>query len=120
VTVNTGVPKKEIFETDMCLDVDDVSALVMLHAQQNNGAAEILAVCFNEVHPSGAAAIDAINTWDGRSDIPMGIYKETLADPDVSTYLGALTKFPHNMENDEAPMHWKFIDRCCRNRKTSL
>ena len=56
-------PKKVIYETDMCLDVDDVGGLAMLHALADEGEVEILAVTFNEVHPSGAAAIDAINTW---------------------------------------------------------
>ena len=63
--VNTNAetePTKVIYETDMCADVDDVGGLAVLHAFANSGQAEILAVCFNEVHPSGAAAIDAINT----------------------------------------------------------
>jgi len=102
VTVITGIPKKIIFETDMCLDVDDVGALAVLHALANNGEADLLAVCFNEVHPSGAAAIDAINTWYGRGDIPVGIYKRELADPDKSDYLAALEKFPHDLDNERA------------------
>ncbi|HCK98981.1 MAG TPA: hypothetical protein DHW42_02585, partial [Candidatus Marinimicrobia bacterium] len=56
-------PKKIIYETDMCADVDDAGGLAILHALANNGEAEILAVCFNEVHSYGAPAIDAINTW---------------------------------------------------------
>ena len=59
----------------MCLDVDDVGALAMLHAFADQGEVDILAVSFNEVHPSGVAAIDAINTWYGRGDIPIGTYK---------------------------------------------
>jgi len=103
VTVITGVPKKIIYETDMCLDVDDVGALAMLHGLVNNGEVDLLAVCFNEVHPGGAAAIDAINTWYGRGDIPVGIYKKTLADPDASAYLDALTNFPHDLDQESAP-----------------
>jgi chitodextrinase len=103
VTVITGIPKKIIYETDMCLDVDDVGALASLHALANNGEVELLAVCFNEIHPSGPAAIDAINTWYGRGDIPVGIYKNTLADPDPSAYLDALKKFPHDLDQDSAP-----------------
>ena len=103
VTVITGVPKKIIYETDMCLDVDDVGALAMLHGLANNGEVDLLAVCFNEVHPAGAAAIDAINTWYGRGDIPIGIYKKTLADPDPSAYLDALAHFPHDLDQESAP-----------------
>jgi len=95
--------KKVIFETDMCFDVDDVGALAVLHNMADNDEAEILAVSYNEVHPSGAAAIDAINTWYGRGDIPIGVYKGILPDPDPSPYLDALTKFPHDLDANNAP-----------------
>jgi len=96
-------PKKIIYETDMCADVDDVGGLAILHAMANNGEAEILAVCFNEVYHSGAAAIDAINTWYGRGDIPVGIYRGTLNNPDGSAYLDHVAGFPHDLENNDAP-----------------
>ena len=95
--------KKIIYETDMCLDVDDVGALAMLHAMADQGEVEILAITFNEVHPDGAAAIDAINTWYGRPDIPVGIYKDQLTAPDSSKYLGPVATFPHDLTNETAP-----------------
>ena len=88
--------KKVIFETDMSTDVDDVGALAVLHALADSGEAEILAISFNEVHPSGANAIRAINTWYDRGDIPVGIYKGDLVDPDESSYLDAIANFPHD------------------------
>jgi PKD repeat protein len=103
VTVITGVPKKIIYETDMCLDADDVGALAMLHGLANNDEVDLLAVCFNEVYPSAAAAIDAMNTWYGRGDIPVGIYKKDLPDPDLSFYLDAVAKFPHDLSQESAP-----------------
>ena len=96
-------PKKIIFETDMCTDVDDVGALAMLHALADGGEAEILAISFNEVHPSGANAICAINTWYNRGDIPVGIYKSDLADPDESSYLDDLANFPHDLPTTPTP-----------------
>lgn len=96
------IPQKVIFETDMCLDVDDVGALATLHALTDAGDAEILAVCFNEVHRSGAAAIDAINTWYHRGDIPVGIFKKYLYAPDSSPYLTALASFPNDIPSDLA------------------
>ena len=96
-------PQKVIFETDMCLGVDDAGALAMLHALTDHGETEILAVCFNEVHRSGAAAIDVVNTWYNRGDIPLGIYKGDLENPDTSAYLDILTTFPHDMNNETAP-----------------
>lgn len=65
----------------------------MLHGLQNEGKVNILAVCFNnEVHPSGAAVIDANNTWYGRGNIPVSVYKSRLSNPDRSLYLEDLTK----------------------------
>jgi len=91
-------PKKVIYETNMCLSVDDVGGLAMIHALQNRGEVELLAVCLNEVHPSGAAAIDAVNTWYGRGDIPVGVYRGPFPDPDSSAFLDALAKFPHDID----------------------
>ena len=90
------LPKKVIFETDMCTDVDDVGALAVLHALADSGEAEILAISYNEVHPSGANAIRAINTWYNRGDIPVGVYKGDLADPDESSYMDNVADFPHD------------------------
>ena len=95
--------KKVIFETDMSTDVDDVGALATLHALADGGEAEILAISFNEVHPSAADAICAINTWYNRGDIPIGIYKDDLADPDESSYLDTIAKFPHNLPTVPTP-----------------
>ncbi|MBL7113464.1 MAG: nucleoside hydrolase, partial [Bacteroidales bacterium] len=95
--------KKIIYETDMCADVDDAGALAILHALVNMGEAEILAVCFNEVHPYGAPAIDAMNTWYGRGDIPIGIYKGHLDNPHGSGYLEYVAEFPHDLETADAP-----------------
>ena len=97
-------PKRVIFETDMCTDVDDVGALAVLHALADNGEIEILAISYNEVHPSGAGTICAINTWYNRGDIPIGIYKGDLADPDESSYLdGIAANFPHDLPTDPTP-----------------
>jgi hypothetical protein len=87
----------------MCLDVDDVGALAMLHAMADEGEVELLAVCFNEVHEDGAAAIDAINTWYGRGTIPVGVYKGDLSRPDGTEYLDYLADFPNDLTNDTAP-----------------
>ena len=97
-------PKKIIFETDMCTDVDDIGALAVLHALADNGEAEILAISYNEVHPSGAGTICAINTWYNRGDIPIGIYKGDLASPDESSYLDSIAaNFPHDLPTVPTP-----------------
>ena len=96
-------PKRIILETDMTFDVDDVGALAVLHALADDGRARILAVNFNEVHKSGAGAIDAINTWYGRGDIPIGVYRGELSGPDPSRYLDHVAAFPQRLPADGAP-----------------
>ena len=87
-------PSKIIFETDFTLDVDDVGALAVLHALADRGEADILAVSYNEVQPNAAAAIHAVNAWYGRPEIPIGVFKGQLDDPDDvhSRYIEALAQ----------------------------
>jgi len=102
--LDEGTLVKVIFETDMCTDVDDVGALAILHALADLHEVEILAIGYNEVHPDGASAIDAINTWYNRGDIPIGVYKKALPSPDVSGYLSQTAKFPNDMSGDLAEL----------------
>ena len=95
--------KRVILETDITFDVDDVGAMAVLHTLADAGRVEILAVNYNEVHPSGAAAIDAINTFYGRSDIPVGVYRGEFPDPDSSRYLDRVATFPHRLTAESAP-----------------
>lgn len=67
-----AAPVKIIFDTDMAEDVDDVGALALLHALANRGEAEILACMISAPHESVGPCIDAINTWHGRPEIPIG------------------------------------------------
>ena len=92
-----------ILETDITFDVDDVGAMAVLHSLADAGRVKILAVNYNEVHPNGAAAIDAINTFYGRSDIPVGVYRGEFPDPDASRYLDHLATFPRRLRADGAP-----------------
>lgn len=97
-------PQKIIFETNMCATVDDVGALALIHGLQNRGETELLAVSLNATgDPDGAAAIDAINTWYGRGDIPIGVWKGDYPDPDTSKYMHVLTLFPHDIDSKSAP-----------------
>ncbi|MFC1619461.1 hypothetical protein ACFL45_05905 [Candidatus Neomarinimicrobiota bacterium] len=94
-----GIPV--IYETDMTLDVDDVGALAVLHALQNEGKVNLLGVCYNEVHPLGPDVIDAINTYYGRGTLPIGIYRQDYADPDPSDYFTKERDFDvDNMPHD--------------------
>jgi len=68
-------PVKLIFDTDMGNDVDDLMALNMIHALQSRGAVELLAVTITKDHPQAAAFVDAVDTFYGRPDIPIGVVK---------------------------------------------
>ena len=96
--VNNAAAVKVIYETDFTFDVDDVGALAILHAMADNGEVEILAVSYNESQNKAADAIDAVNTWYGRGDIPIGLYDKPLASPDFynSPYINTLA----GMAND--------------------
>lgn len=71
-------PVPIIFDTDMAGDCDDAGALAVLHALADNGEASILAVVTNRKNTAyaSAAACDAINTYYGRPDVPIGTDKD--------------------------------------------
>lgn len=68
-------PVRIIFDTDMESDVDDVAALAMLHGFASRGEAEILGTISSSLNPWSAPVIDAINTYFGRPNIPIGNVK---------------------------------------------
>jgi hypothetical protein len=70
-------PLKVIFDTDMDGDNDDVAAAAILHAWADEGRVQILAMGVVSRCPDTPACLDAINTWYGRGDIPIGVYKGT-------------------------------------------
>lgn len=65
-----------IFDTDMDSDVDDVAALAQLHAMADAGEAEILAVMISAHQEWSAPCVDAINTYFGRPDLPIGLVSQ--------------------------------------------
>lgn len=61
-----------ILDTDLGIDVDDAGALAVLHALADKGEAKILATVANVNDPHAPGALDAINTYYGRPNIPVG------------------------------------------------
>src|SRR5258708_31898656 len=76
---------KLIFDTDMGNDVDDVMALCMIHSLQKRGACELLAVTITKDHPQAAAFVDAVNTFYGYPDVPIGVVRNG-ATPEAGKY----------------------------------
>jgi hypothetical protein len=69
-------PVNILFDTDIGSDCDDAGALAVLHKFADDGAANILGVIFSSgTNRYGAGACDAINTWYGRGDLPLGQYQ---------------------------------------------
>ena len=65
-------PQKIIFDCDFGDDGDDLAALCMLHNMQDNNECEIIAIGQCNNTPKGLRAVDIINTYYGRPDIPLG------------------------------------------------
>lgn len=70
-----AAPVKLIFDTDMGNDVDDVMALAMIHTLEKRGACELLAVTITKDHSLAAPFVDAVNTFYGRPDVPIGVVR---------------------------------------------
>ena len=79
-------PVPVILDTDIGNDVDDVLALGMLHALQSRGVCSLLAVTVTKDHPTAAALVDAVNTFYGRGDIPVGVVSRGVT-PEIGKFL---------------------------------
>ncbi|MFG0262067.1 MAG: nucleoside hydrolase [Novipirellula sp. JB048] len=66
-------PVPLIFDTDIGNDVDDALALGMIHALESRGECRLLAVTITKDHEWAAPFVDAINTFYGRGEIPIGV-----------------------------------------------
>lgn len=99
-----------IFDTDITGDCDDVLALAMLHALADRGECEILAVTISKINPLTAPFVDAVNTFYGRGDLPIGVTHD--AQRRESRYLKVCKvtesdgrqRYPHDLlSSDQAP-----------------
>ena len=105
-----AAPVDVIFDTDMGNDVDDALALGLLHALQSRGECRLLAVTLTKDHPLAAAFTDAVNTFYGRGDVPIGVIRGGPT-PDQGKYLGVAERrddgrlrYPHDLAGGaEAP-----------------
>jgi inosine-uridine nucleoside N-ribohydrolase len=78
-------PVPVILDTDMGNDVDDAVALAMLHALETRGEVRLVAVTVSKDSDCAAPFVDAMDTFYGRPDIPIGVTTDgkTPGDPDV-------------------------------------
>jgi hypothetical protein len=73
LTTRAAEPVRLIFDTDICGDCDDVLALGMIHSLQSRGLCRLLAVTISADHDLAAPFVDAVNSFYGRGDIPIGV-----------------------------------------------
>lgn len=65
-----------ILDTDIGPDCDDAGAVAVLHALANRGDAEIVGMMHSTSSKWGAGCLDAINTYYGRPEIPIGTLRQ--------------------------------------------
>ena len=65
-----------VFDTDVDHDCDDIGALFILHSAVERGEAKLLATIGCTSSDAIAPCLDAINTWFGRPEIPVGTLKD--------------------------------------------
>jgi hypothetical protein len=97
-----------IFDTDMGPDIDDAGALAVIHALADNGEAKLLGVVISTSNDTGTPAIgfiDQVNTYYGRPDIPIGVYKGgSFHGPDAGNYTRVVyedTTFPRTLDDSK-------------------
>ncbi|QDT15692.1 nucleoside hydrolase [Alienimonas californiensis] len=107
-------PVPVIFDTDLGNDVDDALAMGLLHALADRGECELLAVTTTKAHPLCAPFADAINTFYGRPDVPVGAVSVDGVLTGPTTFEGRFLKlanatnpdgsrrFPHDLSHDPA------------------
>ena len=100
-------PIKLIFDTDMGNDVDDALALAMLHSLESRGESELLAITLTKDNDEVAPYVDAINTFYGRGEIPIGITNSGVT-PEKSRFTGVTLEtddgkfiYPHDLQLGE-------------------
>ncbi len=75
-TYGAQAPVSIILDTDVDHDCDDIGALFMLHGAVERGEAKLLATMGCTSSVAIAPCLDAMNTWFGRPEIPVGTLKD--------------------------------------------
>lgn len=97
-----AAPVPLLFDTDFQTDCDDVGALAILHTVADRGEAEILAVMLSAGHEAAPAAVDVVNTYCGRPDLPVGVPREGAVKRDSKFAAGLAREFAHDLRTEDA------------------
>jgi len=100
---HTSPQLKIIFDTDFGGDADDLGALAMLNHFEKKGEIDLLAVMCWSTEKYAVGAIDAVNTFYGNPDIPIGLRQAGLHE-EAWNYTKVLAdNLPHDMSAQDAP-----------------
>jgi inosine-uridine nucleoside N-ribohydrolase len=103
-TPDAGGSIKVFIDTDLVWDPGDISAMTLAHGLADQCDIEIIGTTAVTTRATAAPALDAINTYFGRPDIPLGVLKgDTFLDG--TDFTGPLKKLPVTRyhDNSEAP-----------------
>jgi len=103
-TVWAAAPVKLIHDTDIESDVDDVGTVALLHALADRGEVELLAMGVSAKFEWCAPCLDALNTYYGRPDIPIGVVNGPGVRANSRYAQKIAEEFPHDLKSaDDAP-----------------
>ncbi len=102
MTAFANPPIKIILDTDFGDDGDELATLAVLHHLADLGETKILAVGQSNSRRDAPGAIDVINTYYGRPDLPIGIvdHKTHKGDP-YSSFL--MKNYQYDSKNQKIP-----------------
>ncbi len=95
------VSPRIILDTDISSDVDDVGAVAVLHALAGQGNVDILAMMVSSGDPWSGPCLDALNTWFGRPDIPIGVIKKPTVTHESKYTKEIASTYPHDLQTGE-------------------
>lgn len=72
-------PTNVILDVDGCTDIDDGMALAIVHALQDRHEAKLLAVTVTQKNQECGEYFEALNTFYGQPDLPVGITRTGLS-----------------------------------------
>jgi inosine-uridine nucleoside N-ribohydrolase len=98
-----NTPVKMIIDTDFGGDADDLGALAMLNHFQNKGEVDLLAVMCWNVEKYAVSGIDAVNTYYGNPDIPIGLRKPGFHETAWNHTKVLADSLPHDATQDNVP-----------------
>jgi hypothetical protein len=94
-----------ILDTDIGNDCDDVLAMGVIHSLQTRGYCRLVAVTITKDHDQCAPFVDAVNTFYGRGEIPIGVCRSGIT-PQQSRFTGLVSekdgdrdRYPHDLRS---------------------